>query len=78
MTRVQRVSAPGSLGGEQSCLLFGDQKPVGMGATVSTGRKRAGGMLGPGNRGLDPLETWGEGVWGGGKEGYRRLPVLRR
>lgn len=39
VTQVQHVSAPGSLRGEQSCLLFGGQKLVGMGATVTTGRQ---------------------------------------
>lgn len=40
VTQVQHASAPGSLRGEQLCLLFGGQKLVGMGATVTTGRKR--------------------------------------
>lgn len=51
------MSAPGSLGGKQLCLLSGDKKLIGMGATMSAGREAGQGdgetseMLGPGNRG---------------------------
>lgn len=51
------MSAPGSLGGKQLCLISGDQKLIGMGATMSArreagqGEEGTGKMLGPGNRG---------------------------
>lgn len=52
-----------SLGWEQVCLLEG---------------KGSGGMLGPGNRGLDAPETRETQVCGGDREDQRGLQVRRR